>query len=144
MEDHWHLSPDRLLTAEEQNMIWKKPASHVVSDAEQRICHAVKRNWNRGELKITNILLEGDAGSGKTQLAKALSADFGLPYTKITCFADMDKSDILGAILPVENSENDTIQYRYYLQKLSGLMRMAGYWRFGTYSNSRRGCFNGA
>ncbi len=114
MEDHWHLSPDRLLTAEEQNMIWKKPASHVVSDAEQRICHAVKRNWNRGELKITNILLEGDAGSGKTQLAKALSADFGLPYTKITCFADMDKSDILGAILPVENSENDTIQYRYY------------------------------
>ena len=56
-------------------------------------------------MKIATILLEGDAGSGKTQLAKALSADFGLPYTKITCFADMDKTDIIGAILPVIASE---------------------------------------
>jgi hypothetical protein len=45
------------------------------------ICEEVKRNWMRGEMKIASILLEGDAGSGKTQLAKALSADFGLPYT---------------------------------------------------------------
>lgn len=56
-------------------------------------------------MKIANILLEGDAGSGKTQLAKALSANFGLPYTKVTCFADMDKSDIIGAILPVISTE---------------------------------------
>ncbi|WP_330373263.1 AAA family ATPase [Kineothrix alysoides] len=67
-------------------------------------------------MKITNILLEGDAGSGKTQLTKALSADFGLPYTKVTCFADMDKSDILGSILPVLKSdrEDNNIEYQYY------------------------------
>lgn len=68
-------------------------------------------------MKISTILLEGDAGSGKTQLAKALSADFGLPYTKVTCFADMDKSDVLGAILPVlsENgSQPGVVEYRYY------------------------------
>ena len=111
---HWYLSPNRRLTEEEQALVWQKPASHVESDAERRICDAVKRNWNRGEMKITNILLEGDAGSGKTQLAKALSADFGLPYTKITCFADMDKSDILGAILPVAGRENEAVQYQYY------------------------------
>lgn len=70
------------------------------SDAERRICAAVKENWKREEMKIANILLEGDAESGKTQLAKALSAEFGLPYTKITCFADMDKSDILGLFCP--------------------------------------------
>mgnify|MGYP002228047179 CR=1 FL=1 len=111
---HWYLSPNRRLTEEEQALVWQKPASHVESDAERRICDAVKRNWNRGEMKITNILLEGDAGSGKTQLAKALSADFGLPYTKITCFADMDKSDILGSILPVAGRENEAVQYQYY------------------------------
>ena len=68
-------------------------------------------------MKISIILLEGDAGSGKTQLAKALSADFGLPYTKVTCFADMDKSDVLGAILPVlpeKDGQQSSVEYQYY------------------------------
>lgn len=107
MTDHreYYLSPERQLTDAEKTLVWKKPFTHRVSEEEQRISNEVKRNWNRGEMKIANILLEGDAGSGKTQLAKALSANFGLPYTKVTCFADMDKSDIIGAILPVISSE---------------------------------------
>lgn len=113
MNGNYLLSPERRLTEEEKLLIWKKPVSHVESDTELRICKAIKANWNRGEMKITNILLEGDAGSGKTQLAKALSAELGLPYTKITCFADMDKSDILGAILPVAG-DSETIRYQYY------------------------------
>ena len=116
MENKWLLSPNRQLTEEEQTLVWKKSSSHIESDAERRICESVKHNWEMGEMKITNILLEGDAGSGKTQLTKALSADFGLPYTKITCFADMDKSDILGTILPVLQSdrEDNNIEYQYY------------------------------
>ncbi|MGI6497944.1 MAG: AAA family ATPase [Oscillospiraceae bacterium] len=116
MENKWTLSPSRQLTEEEKNNVWKKPTSHIESNAELRICESVKNNWNMDEMKITNILLEGDAGSGKTQLAKALSADFGLPYTKVTCFADMDKSDILGSILPVlkTDSEDHSIAYEYY------------------------------
>lgn len=103
--EEFYLSPGRQMTDAEKQLIWKKPLSHKVSEEERRICQEIKRNWNRGEMKIANILLEGDAGSGKTQLAKALSANFGLPYTKVTCFADMDKSDIIGAILPVISSE---------------------------------------
>lgn len=99
------LSPARELTDTEKEMIWKKPLSHKAGEEELRICREIKRNWHRGEMKIANILLEGDAGSGKTQLAKALSAEFGLPYTKVTCFADMDKSDIIGSILPVISQE---------------------------------------
>ena len=116
MENTWILSADRQLTEEEKTLVWKKPCSHIVSDAERRICAAVKANWDKGEMKISNILLEGDAGSGKTQLAKALSADFGLPYTKITCFSDMDKSDILGALLPVseETDSGQAVKYKYY------------------------------
>ncbi len=110
------LSPSRQLTEEEQSLVWQKPPSHIDGEAEKRIYQEVIRNWNRGEMKVSTILLEGDAGSGKTQLAKALSADFNLPYTKITCFADMDKSDVLGSILPVlaENDDSDTVEYRYY------------------------------
>lgn len=103
--EEYYLSPARQLTDAEKKLVWKKPLSHKVSEEERRICKVIKRNWNRGEMKIANILLEGDAGSGKTQLAKALSANFGLPYTKVTCFADMDKTDIIGAILPVISSE---------------------------------------
>lgn len=117
MKRNHFLSPARQLTEDEQSLVWQKPASHVESKAERRICEAVKRNWNRGEMKISTILLEGDAGSGKTQLAKALSADFGLPYTKVTCFADMDKSDVLGSILPVlseKNHQEGTVEYQYY------------------------------
>ncbi|PJN54729.1 hypothetical protein PAEVO_14500 [Paenibacillus sp. GM2FR] len=99
------LSPGREWTDEEKSLVWKKPLTHKVSEEERRITNEIKRNWHRGEMKIVNILLEGDAGSGKTQLAKALSANFRLPYTKVTCFADMDKSDILGAILPVISSD---------------------------------------
>ncbi|WP_088833841.1 AAA family ATPase [Paenibacillus tyrfis] len=105
MIQEYILSPARQLTDAEQALVWQKPSTHKASEEERRISAEVKRNWNRGEMKIANILLEGDAGSGKTQLAKALSANFGLPYTKVTCFADMDKSDIIGAILPVISSE---------------------------------------
>ena len=110
------LSPARQLTKEEQSIVWQKPPSHIESEAEKRIYQEVVRNWNRGEMKISTILLEGDAGSGKTQIAKALSADFNLPYTKVTCFADMDKSDVLGSILPVmsENNKSDSVEYCYY------------------------------
>lgn len=111
------LSPDRQLTEEEQSLVWKKPPSHIESGAEKRIYEEIVRNWDCGEMKISTILLEGDAGSGKTEIAKALSADFNLPYTKVTCFADMDKSDVLGAILPVlseEDGHSDKVEYRYY------------------------------
>ncbi|EHQ89910.1 AAA family ATPase [Desulfosporosinus youngiae] len=117
MKNQWLLSPARQLTEEEKSLVWQKPVTHIESDAERRICAEVYRNWTRGEMKITNILLEGDAGSGKTQLAKALSADFGLPYTKVTCFADMDKSDVLGSILPVlpeDENNTESVIYKYY------------------------------
>ena len=82
MNEQWVLSPDRQLTEEEKKLVWKKPLSHKISEQEIRVSNEIKRNWNNTEMKITNILLEGDAGSGKTEMAKALSANFGLPYTK--------------------------------------------------------------
>jgi MoxR-like ATPase len=133
MKNQWILSPARRLSEAEQALVWCKPSSHKDSEEEIRICNEIKRNWNQGEMKIASILLEGDAGSGKTQLAKALSADFGLPYTKVTCFADMDKSDIIGAILPVLSTEQqahmgseekETLNALYQSDNLSAAARI--------------------
>ena len=82
-------------------MIFPISASHDISPNELNVLKEIHRNWKKPELKIANILLEGDAGSGKTELAKSVSFYTGLPYTKVTCFADMDKTDIFGSILPV-------------------------------------------
>lgn len=97
----FYLQLSRVLSDEEKAQIIKLPLSHRVTQEEIRICTEIKNNWHDDEMKIANILLEGDAGSGKTELAKALSAHLGIPYCKITCFADMDKSDVIGSILPV-------------------------------------------
>ncbi|HCM88119.1 MULTISPECIES: AAA family ATPase [Enterococcus] len=104
------LTEERKFTKLEEQMIWQKPSSHKTSQEEIRIAAEIKNNWLDPEMKIMNILLEGDAGSGKTQLARALSADLQLPYTKVTCFADMDKTDVFGALLPVVSSDDNEDQ----------------------------------
>lgn len=126
MDKTFVLTEERKFTKLEEQMIWQKPSSHKTSQEEIRIAAEIKNNWLDPEMKIMNILLEGDAGSGKTQLARALSADLQLPYTKVTCFADMDKTDVFGALLPVvssdDNEDQELLEAIYQTDSLQGVL----------------------
>lgn len=128
MDKSFVVTEDRRFTKVEEQMIWQKPASHKTSQEELRIATEIKNNWLDPEMKIMNILLEGDAGSGKTQLARALSADLHLPYTKVTCFADMDKTDVFGALLPVvttdENEDQELLEAIYQTDSLQSVLSL--------------------
>lgn len=123
----YEVTAGRVFSKLEKLMIWQKPASHQTGEVELRVASEIKANWKDPELKIFNVLLEGDAGSGKTELAKALSYQLQLPYTKVTCFADMDKSDVFGALLPVTEDrevDGDLLDAIYQTDSLQGVLTL--------------------
>ena len=56
---------------------------------------------------VRNIMLRGEAGTGKTEAAKAMAASLHLPYVSICCHSDMQITDFTGTILPKLQSKTD-------------------------------------
>ena len=104
LKKKYSLFKDREFTEEEKAMLesnitgdYYKPSENVINMVKK-----VAKSWERDpRLRKKNILLEGPTGTGKTQDSKVFANIIGLPYTKVTCFSDMDNSDVAGAIYPV-------------------------------------------
>lgn len=104
LKKKYSLFKDREFTEEEKTMLesnqtgdYYKPSENVINMVKK-----VAKSWERDpRLRKKNILLEGPTGTGKTQDSKVFADIIGLPYTKVTCFSDMDSSDVAGVIYPV-------------------------------------------
>lgn len=90
---------ERDYTDEEQRLIPRLPDWFTIPPEAVSICRHIQATTG-GNQPIRNIMLRGPAGTGKTEMAKAIAAGLSLPYLHLTCSAGTEISDLLGQILP--------------------------------------------
>ena len=75
--------------------------NYVVDAALANIAREIAADWHRPNLDLApNIILEGDAGSGKTAGSRFLADVWGIPYTKVTMNPMYESADLIGAFYP--------------------------------------------
>ena len=101
---------ERELTEDEMLLVPELPDWYVIPDEVVNICRHAKET-TKGHRPMRNFLLRGNAGTGKTEGAKAIAAGLGLPYLHLTCSANTEIFDILGQMMPVTENHNHAVQY---------------------------------
>lgn len=100
------LEPDRKFSEEEKLRIHPLPEFYSPSERVLTVLSKIKKMWELPpHQRLVNVLFEGPAGTGKTMDAKAMASLLGLPYSKITCSANMDESAFTEVMLPVANED---------------------------------------
>lgn len=90
---------DRNFTSTERQLIPPLPDWYIIPPEVVSICKHIKLTSGTAQ-PMRNFMLRGDAGTGKTEGAKAIAAGLGLPYLFCTCSANSEIFDFLGQMLP--------------------------------------------
>lgn len=110
IKDKYILDSAREFTEEEKAKIYPVPDWYSLSSSSLSMVEKVKKLWDGPpNRRIANILLEGPKGTGKTMLARVAASLWGLPYTKVTCFSDMDSTSVIGSFLPKPEEQTSWI-----------------------------------
>ena len=89
----------RNFTETEQALIPQLPDWYIIPPEVVTICKHIKLTAGTAQ-PMKNFMLRGEAGTGKTEGAKAIAAGLGLPYLFCTCSANSEIFDFLGQMLP--------------------------------------------
>lgn len=93
---------DRAFTAEEKLLIPVLDDSYVVTPE----CVTIAEHISAKVAKpFRNILMRGEPGTGKTEMAKSVAAMLGVPYVYLTCNANTEIYDVLGQMMPTGTSK---------------------------------------
>jgi len=95
------------LSAKQKEHLRELPAGHVTSHTEVRMLEVIKRTYGT-KRPVQNLLLEGPPGTGKSRSALAVAHHLGLPYYTFICSDGTTEDDLLGCILPVPQSRDNT------------------------------------
>lgn len=120
---------DEELTDEEKERVCVMGKEHAVTSIEFELTEDIKNRWDLEGHRIKNIILEGPAGTGKGEVAKALSYNLNLPYATLICSENTSEDDIKGCILPVidcdgDNTGNTAMNLEEELAKLPGSLEI--------------------
>lgn len=104
LEKAFLLNKKRVLTDTEKALLIV-PDSHIPGVEAYSLCKHIQKSSKKPR-PIRNILLRGEAGTGKTETAKDIALGLGLPYVFVTCSSDTEIYDLLGQMMP--NKPNET------------------------------------
>ena len=104
LEKAFLLNKKRVLTDTEKALLIV-PDSHIPGVEAYSLCKHIQKS-SKTPRPISNILLRGEAGTGKTETAKDIALGLGLPYVFVTCSSDTEIYDLLGQMMP--NKPNET------------------------------------
>lgn len=90
---------NRNFTSQEKLLIPQLPDWYVIPPEVVTICKHIQQTTGTAQ-PMRNFMLRGEAGTGKTEGAKAIAAGLGLPYLFCTCSANSEIFDFLGQMLP--------------------------------------------
>lgn len=89
-----------VLSEEEKNRIPKKEDWFVMPEEGYEIMDEIVYSKD-----LRNYWLIGKAGTGKTELAKQIAANLGLPYVFVNCGSGFDDAKIRGQFIPNSDTE---------------------------------------
>ncbi len=106
LRNRFQLDSERVLSSEEEKRVPDLGDWYVVPEwsvkTAKRICRSRKFRKT-----ISNILLYGPSGTGKTEGSQAIAEMLGLPYYSYTCSADDDKFDLIGQLIPNTDKKSE-------------------------------------
>lgn len=100
------LNPSRKLGRRERMLVPELPEWYEIPQQAAVAARNIKMSTSKTRPQ-RNVLLKGPAGTGKTQMSKAIAAALGIPYTHQTCDAGMELFNLVGTILPATNGIPD-------------------------------------
>jgi MoxR-like ATPase len=116
------INPTRVFTDEEKRMMESSRLDdyYIVSETDLKICNIIQQTTNTN-IPFRNFTFRGDAGTGKSAKAKAVSNGICLPQVIYTCSSNTEIFDFIGQVMPDTNINkyNDKIIKR--LEELGGI-----------------------
>lgn len=107
-----YITPERTRTPEELAKI--PMISRIsVSPLAKKYYNAIMKTFS---VPFRNFYFLGGAGIGKSTLCRVLAFMLGLPYSDTTCYAEMEMTDILGGVFPINGDEEKENSERTYEQ----------------------------